>query len=158
MRELSPSLFLGSLALGLAASRLPAVVISEIHYHPPAGEENLEFIEVSNDTTTPDGHLGISLPGGDRVRVSTRDDPACFRHLGCLRRCGGRESTLRHSKRPGQLYREARQLRRENHAREPLRHCPSEPALPGRWKVARRARRHRARPRPEERAPRPERA
>src|SRR5437867_2090512 len=64
MRELSPSLFLGSLALGLAASRLPAVVISEIHYHPPAGEENLEFIEVSNDTTTPDDISGYRFLEG----------------------------------------------------------------------------------------------
>ena len=38
--------------LGFGA-RLSGFVISEIHYHPPFGEEDLQFIEISNDSSTP---------------------------------------------------------------------------------------------------------
>jgi hypothetical protein len=42
----------------LAVSGLEAVVISEIHYNAAAGNERLEFIEISNETTTPEDLSG----------------------------------------------------------------------------------------------------
>ncbi len=41
-----------------------AVVISEIHYHPRAGEENLELVEIANDSSTPEDISGYSFSEG----------------------------------------------------------------------------------------------
>ncbi len=41
-----------------------AAVISEIHYHPPLGDEGLEFIEIGNDSTTPEDISGWSFVEG----------------------------------------------------------------------------------------------
>ncbi|MBI4582522.1 MAG: lamin tail domain-containing protein [Planctomycetes bacterium] len=53
-----------SLAQGGFFSRAHAVVISEIHYHPRRGEEALEFIEVANDTSTPEDLSGYAFVKG----------------------------------------------------------------------------------------------
>jgi hypothetical protein len=53
------------LTLALAAPPvLRALVISEIHYHPPVGQEALEFIEISSDSSTPEDISGYSFAGG----------------------------------------------------------------------------------------------
>jgi len=49
---------LPTVLLFLLAHSLPAAVISEIHYNAPAGGERLEFIEISNDTSTPEDLSG----------------------------------------------------------------------------------------------------
>ena len=43
---------------------LDALVISEIHYNPSPGNEELEFVEISNDTTTPEDISGYSFVQG----------------------------------------------------------------------------------------------
>ncbi|HVR74668.1 MAG TPA: lamin tail domain-containing protein, partial [Planctomycetota bacterium] len=50
--------------LAALAPALEAVVISEIHYHPPAGDERLEFIELANDSSTPEDISGYSFVEG----------------------------------------------------------------------------------------------
>ncbi len=47
-------------------SPAPAVVISEIHYHPPVGEESLEFVEVTNEWNTPIDLGGYAFNDGIR--------------------------------------------------------------------------------------------
>ncbi|MBI4606946.1 MAG: lamin tail domain-containing protein [Planctomycetes bacterium] len=47
-----------------AQARLAAAVISEIHYNPRTGEEGLEFIELTNDLTTPEDISGYSFAEG----------------------------------------------------------------------------------------------
>ncbi len=55
----------GVLAVGLAFSVIArAAVISEIHYHPPVGDEGLEFIELANDSSTPEDISGWSFVEG----------------------------------------------------------------------------------------------
>lgn len=49
-----------------AASPLGAVVISEIHYHPRAGDEGLEFVELTNDHYSPEDISGWALVDGVR--------------------------------------------------------------------------------------------
>ncbi len=46
-----------------------ALVISEIHYHPPTGEEALEFLEISNDSTTPEDISGYAFVEGIRFVI-----------------------------------------------------------------------------------------
>ena len=41
-----------------------AVVISEIHYNPAGGNDGLEFIELANDTTTPEDISGYQFVSG----------------------------------------------------------------------------------------------
>jgi hypothetical protein len=50
--------------LFLLGARLEAVVISEIHYHPPPGEEMLEFVELTNDSATPEDISGYAFIEG----------------------------------------------------------------------------------------------
>ncbi len=50
-------------AIAVPAS-LEAVVISEIFYNPPAGDEALEFIEVAADSTTPEDISGYRFSDG----------------------------------------------------------------------------------------------
>ena len=50
----------------LAVSPLPAVVISEIHYHPPLGQEQLEFLEITNDAASPEDISGWAFVEGIR--------------------------------------------------------------------------------------------
>src|SRR4029453_18930332 len=57
-RRLAVAMTLG----GATVSR--AAVISEIHYHPPAGDEALEMVEVSNDSSTPEDISGYSFSEG----------------------------------------------------------------------------------------------
>ncbi len=45
-----------------AAAR--AVVISEIYYHPAAGEENLEFVEIASDSAIPEDISGYTFTEG----------------------------------------------------------------------------------------------
>jgi hypothetical protein len=47
-----------------AASPAWGLVISEINYNPPAGDDSLEFIEVSNDSATPEDISGYSFSNG----------------------------------------------------------------------------------------------
>ena len=54
------------LALLLATSQLKAVVISEIHYHPPLGQEALEFVEITNDASSPEDISGWRFVEGIR--------------------------------------------------------------------------------------------
>lgn len=46
------------------AAALGGVVISEIHYRPPAGEEALEFVELANDSGTPEDLSGYAFVEG----------------------------------------------------------------------------------------------
>ncbi|MGH9361321.1 MAG: lamin tail domain-containing protein, partial [Thermoanaerobaculia bacterium] len=50
---------------GIGPSPLLAVVFSEINYHPPAGDERLEFIELQNELSTPEDLSGYSFTGID---------------------------------------------------------------------------------------------
>lgn len=51
--------------LAIEPGRLAAaLIISEINYHPPAGDEALEFIEVANDSTTPEDISGYAFVEG----------------------------------------------------------------------------------------------
>jgi hypothetical protein len=52
------------LGTALWASQALAVVLSEINYHPRAGEEALEFVELSNDSTTPEDISGYAFVEG----------------------------------------------------------------------------------------------
>ena len=54
------------LAVVLATSPLSAVVISEIHYHPPLGQEGLEFVEITNEADSPEDISGWALVEGIR--------------------------------------------------------------------------------------------
>lgn len=58
---------LGSAILAAAALTTPSragVVITEIHYNPPAGDESIEFLEVTNDSTTPVDVSGYAFVQG----------------------------------------------------------------------------------------------
>lgn len=58
------------LVLLLATSSLArAVVISEIHYNPPGGENALEFVEISNDSTTPEDISGYFFTDGIEFQI-----------------------------------------------------------------------------------------
>ena len=46
------------------AAALGGVVISEIHYKPPAGDEALEFVELANDSGTPEDLSGYAFVEG----------------------------------------------------------------------------------------------
>jgi hypothetical protein len=48
----------------VGAAPLQAVVISEIHYNPGAGDEVLEFVELMNDTSTPEDLSGWAFVEG----------------------------------------------------------------------------------------------
>ncbi len=48
----------------LAAGRLHGVVISEIHYNPPIGDERLEFVELANEFSTPEDISGYAFSNG----------------------------------------------------------------------------------------------
>ena len=50
----------------LVAGSLEAAVISEIYYNAPRGQRELEFIEISNDTSTPEDLSGWEFIGGIR--------------------------------------------------------------------------------------------
>ena len=55
------------LAFGVTAvwpATAPAVVISEIYYHPAVADEELEFIELAADTGTPEDISGYAFTGG----------------------------------------------------------------------------------------------
>ncbi len=54
------------LVVAAATSPLSAVVISEIHYNPPPGDEALEFVELANDSSTPQDLSGYSFVEGVR--------------------------------------------------------------------------------------------
>ncbi|MCZ6794262.1 MAG: lamin tail domain-containing protein, partial [Planctomycetota bacterium] len=58
----------GSCALSLAVVTAPAlpgaIVITEIHYNPPVSEANLEFVEISNDSPTPQDISGWEFTEG----------------------------------------------------------------------------------------------
>ena len=56
--------WLGALALIFAPVPVGAVVISEINFNPPVGSENLEFIEITNDTSTPEDISGYTFVSG----------------------------------------------------------------------------------------------
>ena len=53
-------------AVLLAVSPLEAVVISEIHYHPPLEQEQLEFLEITNDASSPEDISGWAFVEGIR--------------------------------------------------------------------------------------------
>jgi len=53
------------LALALS-SPLQAVVVSELHYHPPEGQEALEFLEITNDAYSPEDISGWAFVEGIR--------------------------------------------------------------------------------------------
>ena len=55
-----------ALRLLVCPSPVEALVISEIHYNPPGGEDSLEFLEIANDTTTPQDLSGYRLSEGVR--------------------------------------------------------------------------------------------
>jgi hypothetical protein len=46
-----------------------ALVISEIHYHPPSGQESLEFIELTNDAFSPEDISGWAFVEGIRFVI-----------------------------------------------------------------------------------------
>ena len=48
----------------LGTTSAPAVVISEIHYNPAPGDEGLEFIELTNETPTPEDLSRYSFSEG----------------------------------------------------------------------------------------------
>jgi hypothetical protein len=50
--------------LSCAAPRASGIIISEIHYHPPVGDEALEFVEVANETATPEDISGYAFVQG----------------------------------------------------------------------------------------------
>ena len=54
------------LAWVLLSSPLQAVVISELHYHPPEGQEALEFLEITNDAYSPEDISGWAFVEGIR--------------------------------------------------------------------------------------------
>jgi hypothetical protein len=65
MTPRKPWLVSGAFLLVLAAPRLGAVVINEIHYHPPVTDgKSLEFIELLNPGTTAVSIAGWRLQGG----------------------------------------------------------------------------------------------
>ena len=47
-------------------SPVTALVISEIYYNPPAGDESLEFIEIANDSSMPEDLSGYAFVNGVR--------------------------------------------------------------------------------------------
>ena len=53
----------------LAVRPVQGVVISEIHYRPPAGEESLEFIEIANETASPEDLSGCTFVEGIDFRL-----------------------------------------------------------------------------------------
>jgi hypothetical protein len=53
-------------AAALLAGPAGAVTISEIHYHPPSGDEALEFVETANETSTPADLSGWAFVEGIR--------------------------------------------------------------------------------------------
>lgn len=56
--------FLSLVCVVALPARAAAFVISEIHYHPPVGQEALEFIEISNDSLTPQDLSGYRFVEG----------------------------------------------------------------------------------------------
>ena len=52
------------LVVVLAALPLEGVVLSEIHYNPPLGQEGLEFLEITNDAFTPEDISGWAFVEG----------------------------------------------------------------------------------------------
>lgn len=54
----------GLSSLFMVATPCEAVVISEIHYHPPVGDEALEFVELTNDLATPEDISGYAFQSG----------------------------------------------------------------------------------------------
>src|SRR5574341_257103 len=48
----------------LAAPSAPAVTITEVHYHPPTGDEGLEFVEIANDLGSPEDLSGWAFVEG----------------------------------------------------------------------------------------------
>ena len=58
--------FLSGLCLLALSSHVEGFVISEINYHPPVGQETLEFIEISNDSLTPQDLSGYRFVDGIR--------------------------------------------------------------------------------------------
>ncbi|MBI4604027.1 MAG: lamin tail domain-containing protein [Planctomycetes bacterium] len=62
MRQVVASL--SALAALTAPAAARGVVISEIHYHPPAGLEDLEFVEVTGDSTSPEDISGYRFTEG----------------------------------------------------------------------------------------------
>ena len=48
----------------LGGSSLQAIVISEIHYHPAGGNSAFEFVEVTNESTTPEDISGYHFTDG----------------------------------------------------------------------------------------------
>ncbi len=82
---------------------LSAVVISEISYHPPPGDEALEFIEIANDSATPEDISGwvfvegiffeippgTVLAGYERIAICADVDAVASRHGDALGRASG---------------------------------------------------------------------
>ena len=58
------SIFFSTVLVFLLTPALEAAVISEIHYNAPAGGGQLEFIEISNETTTPEDLSGWEFVEG----------------------------------------------------------------------------------------------
>lgn len=52
------------LLLAVLASPVQALVISEIHYHPPGGGTTLEFVEVTNEAASPEDVSGWAFVEG----------------------------------------------------------------------------------------------
>ncbi len=52
------------LAVLLTVGHLDALVISEIHYHPRGGNDALEFVEISNESATPEDISGYHFSNG----------------------------------------------------------------------------------------------
>ena len=56
----------------LFSSRARAVVISEIHYNPPGDDTTLEWVELTNETTTPEDISGYRFESGIFFEIPPR--------------------------------------------------------------------------------------
>ena len=56
--------FFAALWVAAATPSAWALVISEIHYNPPVGQDGHEFVELTNDSSTPEDISGYSFVEG----------------------------------------------------------------------------------------------
>ncbi|MGH9363425.1 MAG: lamin tail domain-containing protein, partial [Thermoanaerobaculia bacterium] len=65
-----PTLLVYAALPALLPAPASAVVVSEIHYHPPAGDEALEFVELANEFATPEDLSGYAFTEGISFRFA----------------------------------------------------------------------------------------